>query len=171
MTPLTLYYRPTCPYCVKVLDFLSENKITEITFKDISKNPEYVDELIDIGDKKQVPCLIIDETPLYESSDIIAWFKEHYLMDKKSPFAPIEDLIKQAIPDSTVYILDPQKDGQHLEALVISASFEEIPVFKQQKQVMDAIAGIFDKTHAMALKTFTPEQWEVKKENYVEIIK
>ena len=29
------------------------------------------------GGKRQVPCLFIDGKPLYESSDIIAWFEQN----------------------------------------------------------------------------------------------
>lgn len=31
----------------------------------------------DMGGKRQVPCLFIDGKPLYESSDIIAWFEQN----------------------------------------------------------------------------------------------
>ena len=35
-------------------------------------------ELIQIGGKTQVPCLIIDGQALYESDDIIDWLKKNY---------------------------------------------------------------------------------------------
>jgi len=74
---LTLYIKPTCPYCVKVTKFMDQNDVT-IKTKDVS-DPIIRDELIAIGGKKQVPCLVHDQTALYESDDIIMWIKEHLL--------------------------------------------------------------------------------------------
>lgn len=75
MNNLVLYIRNTCPYCQKVLRFLAENKIN-VEQKDISDNDELVQELINIGGKKQVPCLVVNDKALYESDDIIEWFKK-----------------------------------------------------------------------------------------------
>lgn len=79
----------------------------------------------------------------------------------------IENRIKQAVPESTVYVLDPMQDGQHLQALVISPVFEGMPVFKQQQMVMSNIKDIFQIVHALGLKTFTPAKWQEVKETYV----
>ena len=46
--------------------------------KDTHANPLYREELIKIGGKTQVPCLVIDGKALYESLDIIEWFKKNY---------------------------------------------------------------------------------------------
>jgi len=46
--------------------------------KDIIENRIYMDELIKIGGKSQVPCLVINGRALYESQDIIKWFDENY---------------------------------------------------------------------------------------------
>ena len=71
----------------------------------------------------------------------------------------IENLILASIHDAEVHVLDPMNDGQHLQAIVISPSFEGLPLFKQHQTVMkalkDALAG---PVHAMGLKTFTPEK-------------
>lgn len=73
---LLLYYRPTCPFCVKVLNYLDRQGIS-VPLCDISGNDEAVGELIRLGGKRQVPCLAIDGVALYESDDIIAWFTEN----------------------------------------------------------------------------------------------
>ncbi|HQP11118.1 MAG TPA: glutathione S-transferase N-terminal domain-containing protein [Candidatus Omnitrophota bacterium] len=73
---LILYYRPACPYCQKVLRHMTENNIT-LAMRNISEAPEMRDELIAIGGKGQVPCLVIDGKALYESDDIIFWLKNH----------------------------------------------------------------------------------------------
>lgn len=75
MQTLNLYYRPTCPYCLKVLKFMKENKI-ELPLKDIGAGNNR-DELLKIGGKQQVPCLVIDGKAMYESGDIIDWLKSN----------------------------------------------------------------------------------------------
>lgn len=73
---LVLYSRSQCPYCKKVIKFLkSVNK--KIPIKDIGKDSSAAKELLKVGGKKQVPCLFINEEPLYESSDIIQWLKDN----------------------------------------------------------------------------------------------
>jgi len=76
MLPLTLYHFQGCPYCEKVRGFLQKHKIS-IPMKDIHANLKYREELIRIGGKPQVPCLVIDGKPLYESDDIIQWLEDH----------------------------------------------------------------------------------------------
>lgn len=73
---LVLYYSPTCPYSVKVLNFLKTIHKT-LPMKDVSANREYKEELKKLGGKSQVPCLIIDGKPMYESDVIINWLGEN----------------------------------------------------------------------------------------------
>ncbi|MDO4437205.1 MAG: glutaredoxin [Coriobacteriaceae bacterium] len=73
---LELFIRRTCPFCVKVLNYLDRRGI-EIPLRDISIDPEAEATLISVGGKRQVPCLFIDGSPLYESGDIIAWLDEN----------------------------------------------------------------------------------------------
>jgi len=79
----------------------------------------------------------------------------------------IKNTIEDAIPRSTAHIMDPMNDGQHLQAIVISPAFEGVMLVKQHQMVMkplkDAFAGA---VHALALKTFTPEKWELEKTKY-----
>lgn len=75
---LELYYRKTCPYCRKVLQFMEKEGLSIETLKDLSEKDAYIEELESIGGKKQVPCLVKIEgndkkTALYESDDIISW--------------------------------------------------------------------------------------------------
>ncbi|MDY6968109.1 MAG: glutaredoxin [Spirochaetota bacterium] len=77
MSEITLYHKWQCPYCTKVRDFMKQKGI-EITLKDITEDSAIADELISIGGKRQVPCLVIDKKPMYESDDIIAWLDEKY---------------------------------------------------------------------------------------------
>lgn len=75
---LTLYHFVGCPYCQKVRDYLKSASIT-VPLKDIRQTPEWRDELLKISGKAQVPCLLINGKPLWESSDIIEWFKKNKL--------------------------------------------------------------------------------------------
>ena len=69
----------------------------------------------------------------------------------------VTSIIKQAIPDAQVHVLDPQNDGQHLQAFVISASFEGMMLVKQHQAVMKPLREMMvSQVHALALKTFTP---------------
>ena len=69
-----LYYKPTCPFCTKVVRFMESAGITcEMRNTLEEANAQ---DLVAIGGKKQVPCLVIDGKALYESDDIIAYFAE-----------------------------------------------------------------------------------------------
>ncbi|MFT5126634.1 MAG: glutaredoxin 3 [Rhodothermales bacterium] len=75
MPELTLYYSQTCPFCHRVTDFM-EGAGIEIEMKD-TRNPADRSELISIGGRATVPCLVIDGKALYESMDIIDWLREN----------------------------------------------------------------------------------------------
>lgn len=70
---LELYYFDSCPFCVKVLRYLSANGI-DITLKNTMTNPEAKAELHELGGKTQVPALSIDGKIMYESDAIIDYF-------------------------------------------------------------------------------------------------
>ena len=76
MPQFTLYHFVGCPYCEKVRAYMQQAGIT-IPMKDTHANPANREELIKLGGKAQVPCLIIDGKSLYESNDIIDWFKKN----------------------------------------------------------------------------------------------
>lgn len=75
---LELFMKPTCPYCIKVMNFMSENNIT-IPLRDIVADESAAETLVTVGGKRQVPCLFIDGKPLYESGDIIEWLRDNAL--------------------------------------------------------------------------------------------
>ncbi len=77
MPKLTLYHFDGCPYCARVRQFMTEQKIV-VPMKDTHKDPQAREELIRIGGKPQVPCLVIDGKALYESLDIIEWLKKNF---------------------------------------------------------------------------------------------
>ncbi len=79
----------------------------------------------------------------------------------------IKNLIETSIPQSTVYVLDPMNDGQHLQSIVISPAFEGMMLIKQHQMVMKPLKeALATSVHAMGLKTFTPSQWEQVKNQF-----
>jgi glutaredoxin 3 len=74
---LILYYKPTCPFCHRVLE-MAKNLQVELELKDVSEDEEALSELLARGGKSQVPFLIDTEktVSMYESSDIIDYMRE-----------------------------------------------------------------------------------------------
>ena len=76
MISFSLYYMPTCPYCVIVLDWLKKHKRT-VELRDVDAHERFARELIAEGGIDQVPCLRIEQDGtvrwLYESADIVAF--------------------------------------------------------------------------------------------------
>ena len=75
---LELYYKAECPFCQKVLNYMMDNcQRKDVQLVDI-KEGNNNEDLIKRGGKDQVPCLFIDGKALYESDDIIKYFKENF---------------------------------------------------------------------------------------------
>jgi len=83
---LELYYYPECPYCRKVLRALDELGAADaVALKNIHADGEALRTLVDVGGKRQVPCLFIDGTPLYESDDIVKWLRGRSVSPSAAP--------------------------------------------------------------------------------------
>ncbi len=73
----------------------------------------------------------------------------------------IKKTIEVSVPNSTAHVFDPNNDGQHLQAIVVSSAFENMPLVKQHQMVMKPLKQAFaGSVHALGLKTMTPIQWE-----------
>jgi glutaredoxin 3 len=72
---LVLYYRPTCPYCKKVLAAAKELGVG-LEVRDIG-DAVHAKELVESGGKQQVPYLVDRKynVSMYESDDIIEYLK------------------------------------------------------------------------------------------------
>ena len=79
---LTLFKSDTCFFCHRVMSVIQSLQIP-ITLKDTRRDAKARDELIAVGGKRQVPCLFINGTPLYESSDIIRFFQNSMTVQTK----------------------------------------------------------------------------------------
>jgi glutaredoxin-like YruB-family protein len=59
MKKVVIYSTPTCPFCIRVKQFMREN---DIAFEDIdvSANPEKAQEMIKISGQMGVPVISVD---------------------------------------------------------------------------------------------------------------
>lgn len=76
--------------------------------------------------------------------------------------AEIESRIRQTLPDAVaVEVSDYTGGGDHFEAVVVSPAFEGKTRVEQHQLVYAALGELMaGPIHALALKTFTPAQWE-----------
>ena len=58
MPERVFYYKPTCPFCQKVLNFMKIKGIS-LPLKNVDEHQEGRKELMEIGGKAQVPCLFL----------------------------------------------------------------------------------------------------------------
>ena len=71
----TLFYRPTCPYCHKVLN-AGESLGVEFDLRNIAEE-DHRAELVARGGKQQVPFLVDEQkgVEMYESDDIVEYLE------------------------------------------------------------------------------------------------
>lgn len=73
---LELFYFDSCPFCQVVLKVI-EHLDLDVEFKNIQENPEDFDRLVRETGRKTVPCLYVDNRPMFESADIIDWLQKN----------------------------------------------------------------------------------------------
>lgn len=70
----------------------------------------------------------------------------------------IKQLIETGIPGCQAIV---KGDGDHFEATVISPAFADLGMVKQHQMVYGTLGNLMQaEIHALALRTFTPEQWQ-----------
>ena len=74
---LVLYKFDTCPYCRRVMRVIEALGVP-VTYRDTRRERRWREDLLERTGRTQVPCLLIDGEPLFESADISAWLREHY---------------------------------------------------------------------------------------------
>ncbi len=74
----------------------------------------------------------------------------------------IASRIRAALPDAEIEVRDTTGTGDHFEARVVSARFQGLPLVRQHQLVYGALDEKLatGELHALALKTFTPDQWK-----------
>ena len=74
----------------------------------------------------------------------------------------IKQTLSKALPVSLIETQDLTGGGDHWQVIIVSSAFEGKGLLEQHRLVNEALkAELGDqRIHALALKTFTPEQWE-----------
>ena len=73
----------------------------------------------------------------------------------------IQRTLEESLPESLIRVRDTTGTGDHFEALVVSPAFSGQAIVEQHRMVYSILGpAMSGPIHALALKTFTPEQWE-----------
>ena len=79
----------------------------------------------------------------------------------------IEVMLKDTLDDPLVILSDPRLDGVHLEAVIVSVSFEPLSLLERHRKVKEALKELFsEELHALSIKTYTPKEWGQKEKTY-----
>lgn len=72
----------------------------------------------------------------------------------------IKRLIESALPGAIAFVDDEAGDKEHFYAEVMSPTFIGLPLIRQHQQVYAALGThMGGAIHALALKTYTPDEW------------
>lgn len=71
----------------------------------------------------------------------------------------VQKIIADGLPCAHLQVIG---DGQHFEALIVSAEFAGKSRIQRQQRVNAVLKPWFDtgELHALSMKTHTPEEWE-----------
>ena len=76
------------------------------------------------------------------------------------PINDLRALLEQAFPGDHVDLNSPMNDDHHFQCVVVSPQFEGKSMVQQHQMVYQAIGDhMREAVHALALRTYTPEQW------------
>lgn len=73
---LELFYFEGCPFCQIVLQLIKELNI-KLDYLDIQRDSAAMSRLQKDTGRRTVPCLYIDNKPMFESRDIMLFLKEN----------------------------------------------------------------------------------------------
>jgi acid stress-induced BolA-like protein IbaG/YrbA len=74
----------------------------------------------------------------------------------------ITSTLERALPGSTIQVRDLTGGGDHFQVVIVSSLFEGKGLVDQHQMVHAALREALgsERIHALALKTYTPDQWE-----------
>jgi acid stress-induced BolA-like protein IbaG/YrbA len=76
------------------------------------------------------------------------------------PMHELRALLEKGFPGDSIELENPQGDGEHYQALIISDRFQGKTLLEQHQLVYAALGDAMRQAvHAFALKTYTPAQW------------
>jgi acid stress-induced BolA-like protein IbaG/YrbA len=72
--------------------------------------------------------------------------------------------VQQYIADNLACeFIEVRGDGQHFEAVIVSAAFAGKSMVQQHQTVYGALGDrMREEIHALSMKTYTPEQWAAR---------
>ncbi|PIK13832.1 glutathione S-transferase N-terminal domain-containing protein [Halobacteriovorax sp. JY17] len=73
---LELFYYDSCPFCQYVLGAIDDLAI-KVEYCNIQESQEHLNRLVTDTGRRTVPCLYINNTPMFESSDIVEWLNNN----------------------------------------------------------------------------------------------
>jgi len=76
MKKLELFYYDSCPFCQYVLQVIDELNV-KVEMKNILEDQTNLQRLMSDTGRRTVPCLYIDNQPMFESQDIMEWLKSN----------------------------------------------------------------------------------------------
>lgn len=87
---LYLYYKPGCPYCMRVLS-ANEQIAAPVVLLNINEDGAALAALLEKGGKRQVPFLEDTDrgVSMYESIDIIEYLRQNYGGGKEVSVIPV----------------------------------------------------------------------------------
>jgi len=77
----------------------------------------------------------------------------------------IERAIAEALPGAEIEVVDTRGTGDHFCARVVYPGFAGKTMVEQHRMVYASLRPWLDsgELHALALETYTPEEWEARK--------
>ncbi len=73
----------------------------------------------------------------------------------------IAGLIRGSVPPARVQVIDETGTGDHFQATVVSPAFAGKGLVERHQMVYGSLQGAMaGPIHALALKTYTPDEWE-----------
>ena len=77
------------------------------------------------------------------------------------PITDVRRMLEQAFPGDQIELSSPMGDDHHFQLLIVSAQFSGKSMVEQHQMVYRALGGAMrEAIHALALKTYSPEQWQ-----------
>ena len=73
---LEFFYYDACPFCQRVKSIISDLNI-KLDYCDISTDNASLERLMTDTGRRTVPCLYINNKPMFESADIANWLKDN----------------------------------------------------------------------------------------------
>ena len=73
--------------------------------------------------------------------------------------ADVKNYIEQGLPCDQLTVTG---DGQHFEAMIVSAAFDGKSRIQRQQLVYKALGGRMEsgEIHALSMRTLTPQEWQ-----------